>query len=267
MLVTVTWDPGQYLRFADYRERPFDELVARVGVDSPRLVVDLGCGPGTTTARIGDRWPSARIVGVDSSPEMIERATSLARPGQLSFEPGDVRSWQPQEPVSVIVCNAVLQWVPEHVELLPRFIEWLEPGGVLAFQVPANFDVPIHTELRRLATSGRWSIPTDGLLRDAPVLMPAGYLDRLQAAGADADVWETTYLQVLRGQDAVLEWARGTALRPVLSVLDAEEAASFEEAYRTALRVAYPLDPAGRSVLPYRRIFAVATKAADGAGR
>jgi trans-aconitate 2-methyltransferase len=162
--VTVTWDPEQYLRFADYRERPYDELVARVRSDSPSLVVDLGCGPGTATARLSDRWPDALVVGVDSSPEMIERAATLSRGDRLEFHIGDVHRWEPSAPVDVIVCNAVLQWVPGHAELLPRFVEWLRPGGALAFQVPANFDTPVHTELRRLATSGRWSIPTEGLL-------------------------------------------------------------------------------------------------------
>jgi trans-aconitate 2-methyltransferase len=260
--VTVTWDPEQYLRFADYRERPYDELVARVRSDSPSLVVDLGCGPGTATARLSDRWPDALVVGVDSSPEMIERAATLSRGDRLEFHIGDVHRWEPSAPVDVIVCNAVLQWVPGHAELLPRFVEWLRPGGALAFQVPANFDTPVHTELRRLATSGRWSIPTEGLLRERPVLTPLEYLARLQAAGTDADVWETTYLQVLPGEDAVLEWARGTALRPVLSVLGEAAAAHFEEEYRQVLRAAYPTDSAGRSVLPFRRIFAVATKSA-----
>jgi trans-aconitate 2-methyltransferase len=258
--VATTWDPQQYLRFADQRERPFDELVARIRPASPDRVVDLGCGPGTATVRLLERWPAARVIGVDSSPEMIREASSLAVPGRLDFELGDVRSWQPEGPVDVIVSNAVLQWVPGHAHLLAAWLGWLAPGGVLAFQVPANFASPIHTELRRLATSGRWAIPMEGLLREAPVLEPAGYLERLHAAGVEADVWETTYEQVLTGPDAVLQWVRGTALRPVLSALDPAAAVDFEAAYGAALRLAYPSDAAGRTRFPFRRIFAVARR-------
>jgi trans-aconitate 2-methyltransferase len=253
----TTWDPDQYLRFALERERPFDELVARVRTDEPRLVADLGCGPGTATVRLLDRWRQARVLGVDSSEAMIAEARQRSRPGRLDFAVGDVRDWQPAEALDVIVSNALLQWVPGHAELLASWAGWLAPGGTLAFQVPANFEEPIHKVLRALATSGRWSIPADGLRRDRPVLEPAGYLARLLGLGLDADVWETTYLQVLTGPDAVLSWARGTALRPVLSTLDPSEVASFEEAYGAALREAYPRDGSGRTVLPFRRIFAV----------
>lgn len=259
--MTTTWDPGQYLRFAAQRQRPFEELVARVPLDTPAAVVDLGCGPGTATATLADRWPGARVVGLDSSPEMIAEARPLSRPGRLEFVAGDVRQWAPDGPVDLVLSNALLQWVPGHADLLERFAGWLAPGGVLAFQVPANFETPVHTELRRLAGSGRWPVPLTGLLRDAPVLTAGGYLKRLQAIGLAADVWETTYYQVLTGPDPVLEWARGTALRPVLGALQPEAAAEFEQEYAAALRIAYPQDAAGRSVLPFRRIFAVGTTA------
>jgi trans-aconitate 2-methyltransferase len=254
----TTWDPAQYLRFADHRERPFDELVARIPTREARRVVDLGCGPGTATVRLLDRWWGADVVGVDSSPAMIERAAALSVPGRLTFEVGDVRTWSPPAPVDVIVCNAVLQWIPGHVDLLPDLLGAVAPGGTLAFQVPANFDTPIHTGLRALATSGRWTIPTEGLLRADPVLEPDGYLRRVLALDAVADVWETTYLQVLTGPDPVLQWARGTALRPVLDVLDPDEIRDFEAEYGAVLRRAYPADAAGRTVLPFRRIFVVA---------
>ena len=256
----TTWDPAQYLRFSDQRERPFDELVARIPAVDPGLVVDLGCGPGTTTVRLTGRWPAAEIVGVDSSPAMIERAAILALPGRLRFELGDLRTWSPPGPVDVIVCNAVLQWVPGHADLLSRLVESLTPGGALAFAVPANFETPIHTELRRLVASGRGTVPTDGVLRGDAVLSAAAYLERLLALGVEADVWETTYLHLLTGPDAVLQWARGTALRPVLSALPPEERARFEADYGAALRVAYPPDAEGRTVLPFRRIFAVARR-------
>jgi trans-aconitate 2-methyltransferase len=256
----TTWDPSQYLLFATYRERPFDELVARIPLRAPARVVDLGCGPGTATARLAERWPAAEIVGLDNSPAMIDRASAAVIPGRLHFELGDVRTWAPSTPVDVVVSNAVLQWVPGHEDLLGGFLAALTPGGALAFSVPANFDTPIHTELRALVLSGRWTIPTEGVLRADAVLSPAGYLERLHALGAEPDVWETTYQQVLAGPDAVLEWARGTALRPVLSVLAPQERADFEAEYGAALRVAYPVDAEGRTVLPFRRIFAVARR-------
>jgi trans-aconitate 2-methyltransferase len=254
----TTWDPAQYLRFATYRERPFDELVARIPHPAPSRVVDLGCGPGTATVRLAQRWPAAEVVGVDSSSAMVGRAAPLGIPGRLRFETGDVRTWSPPRPVDVIVANAVLQWVPGHVDLLAGLLGVLTPGGTLAFQVPANFDTPIHTELRTLVGSGRWTMPTDGVLRADAVLEPGRYLERLLALGAEADVWETTYQQVLAGPDAVLEWARGTALRPVLSVLTPAQRAEFEADYGAALRAAYPADTEGRTVLPFRRIFVVA---------
>jgi trans-aconitate 2-methyltransferase len=258
----TTWDPAQYLRFAGHRERPFDELVARVPLDAAAHVVDLGCGPGTATARLLDRWPAALVVGIDSSQDMIERAEARAIPGRLAFELGDLRTWSPAEPVDVIVSNAALQWVPCHADLLADLFDALRPGGALAFQVPANFDAPMHTELRALAGSGRWSIPPGPLLPADAVLAPAEYLRRLLDLGAAADVWETTYQQVLTGPDAVLEWARGTALRPVLSALPPEEAAAFEAEYGASLRAAYPVDSASRTLLPFRRIFAVALRPA-----
>ncbi len=258
----TTWDPAQYLRFAAYRERPFDELVARIATTEIQRVADLGCGPGTATSRLLERWPAAEIRGLDSSAAMIGRAAALAVPGRLAFEVGDLRTWRPPEPVDVIIANAALQWVPGHEDLLEGLLGAVAPGGSLAFQVPANFDTPIHTELRALVASGRWTIPTDGVLRGEPVLAPGDYLHRLLALGADADVWETTYLQVLTGRDAVLEWARGTALRPILSALQPDEAAAFEADYATALRGAYPSGAGGTTVLPFRRIFAVARRPA-----
>lgn len=261
MADTTRWDPTVYLAHAGMRERPFDELLARVPLAEAARVVDLGCGPGTATRRLADRWPGATVLGVDSSPEMIAAADEVDDAGgRLRFELGRVESWRPAEPVDVVMCNAVLQWVPGHPDLLGGLLEGVRPGGVFAFQVPANFDEPSHTILRDLVRSGRWSIPTDGLLRDRPVLEPGEYLTRLLALGADADVWETTYLQVLTGPDAVLGWTRGTALRPVLSALDAESTEAFLAAYGAALNEAYPPDAAGRTVLPFRRIFAVARR-------
>jgi trans-aconitate 2-methyltransferase len=265
--MATKWDPHQYLRFGEERGRPFAELVARVAHPGPRQVVDLGCGPGTATVQLTERWPEARVLGIDSSPEMIEHASRLSVPGRLEFAVGDLREWKPDEPVDVITCNAVFQWIADHVALFPRFIGYLAPGGSFAFQVPANYTQPNHVLLAELAASDRWSSRLARVVQESPVREPVQYLHALLAAGTVADVWETTYLHVLHGPDAVLEWMKGTALRPVLDALRSEGTSSgdvdeFLAAYGAVLRAAYPRDEAGRTVFPFRRIFAVASTSA-----
>ncbi|MFD5496750.1 trans-aconitate 2-methyltransferase [Streptomyces sp. GDS52] len=264
-----TWDPAQYLRHAGPRTRPFLDLLARVpGLpgDPPRIA-DLGCGPGNVTALLADRWPAARITGYDNSPEMLDRARADHRGptpggGRLDFARADVRTWTPDRPYDLIVSNATLQWVPGHADRFADWIASLVPGGALALQVPGNFDAPSHTLLRGLAHSPRWRARLFGTLRHTgAVLTPAAYLDRLTGAGCTADVWETTYLHLLHGPDPVLDWVRGTGLRPVLTALadDPEARDAFVEEYRTALRAAYPAGPHG-TPFPFRRLFAVARK-------
>jgi trans-aconitate 2-methyltransferase len=256
----MKWDPEQYLRWRDERARPFHDLVARIGAANPGRVVDLGCGPGNLTRTLVDRWPGAVITGIDSSPEMVGAAAEYAVPGHLTFEVGDVTTWASHEPADVVVSNAVLQWVPGHLDLLARLVAGVAPDGWLAFQVPGNFDSPSHTAIAELRTSERWrALVGDGAVRGLSVATPEDYLDRLASLGCRVDVWETTYLHVLDGEDAVLEWVRGTALRPVLSVLDASDAAEFEEELRVRLRQAYPVRTYG-TVLPFRRIFVVAQR-------
>jgi len=255
----AVWDPAQYGIFGGERARPFAELVARLGDAEPARVADLGCGSGELTATLAARWPRAVIDALDGSPEMIAEARRHEIPGRLSFRVGDVTAWTPDGPVDLIVSNAVLQWVPEHLDLLPRWAEALAPGGRLAFQVPGNFGAPSHVLLRELARSDRWRARLGRLQEDAPVLDPAGYLDLLARHGCAVDAWETTYAQVLHGADPVLEWVKGTALRPVLSALGPDETAEFLAAYRDGLRRAYPAAPYG-TVFPFRRIFVIATR-------
>ncbi len=228
-------------------------------------MVDLGCGPGGLTATLAERWPGAHVLGVDSSPEMIERAASRAEPGRLDFVQADLRDWRPDEPVDVIVSNATLQWVPGHVGLLRAWVrQYLRPGGWLALQVPGNFHDAQHTLITDLALSPRWSARLSGgrLLRD-DVPGPAAYAEVLAGEGCIVDAWETTYLHVLDpagelGPDAVLHWAMGTSLRPVLDVLDeGPERREFLEEYAARLREAFPRRPWG-TPFPFRRIFAVA---------
>jgi trans-aconitate 2-methyltransferase len=258
---SAAWDPVRYLRFAGERARPFAELVARIAAESPATVVDLGCGEGALTASLAQRWPSARVTGIDSSASMLAAAAAHAVPGRMEFALGDVREWQPAGPVDVLVTNAVLHWVPGHDELLARWAGSLAPGGELAMQVPGNFRAPTHTLLADLCRSPRWAAQLAGAgPRSDAVLEPAGYYDVLTAAGLTADVWETTYLHVLTGPDPVLDWVRSTQLRPLLALLGDDDGAEFTAAYGAALREAYPPRPDGTTLLPFRRIFAVGSR-------
>ncbi|WFE93723.1 trans-aconitate 2-methyltransferase [Micromonospora sp. WMMD987] len=251
------WDPASYLRYDDERSRPFHDLLARVDADRPRAVVDLGCGPGTLTATLARRWPTARTTGIDSSPEMIDRARALDTP--VDFTLGDVAAWHPAGDVDVLVANAVLQWVPDHPNLLRRWAGELPAGGWLAFQVPGNFDAPAHRALRAVAAGPRWADTVRPLLREAPVDDPVGYATSLAAAGCAVDAWETTYLHRLpaAAEHPVLSWLDGTALRPVRAVLDDTGYADFRAALGTRLARAYPVRH-GQVYFPFRRIFVVA---------
>ena len=175
----------------------------------------------------------------------------------LEFRLADIRTWQPEQPVDVITCNAVLQWIPGHRELLTSWVRWLAPGGWLAFQLPGNFDQPSHTILRELAGTPRWRPLLEGVQLNRQAGDPADYLALLARAGCEVDAWETTYLHVLPGENAVVDWYRGSGLRPVLSALPPAEAEEFLAGYRDLIRVAYPPAPYG-TVLPFRRVFVVA---------
>ena len=247
------WDPETYLAFGDHRARPFHDLLARVNARDPVLVVDLGCGPGTLTRLLTKRWPKATVMALDSSPEMVQ----AARERGIHAELCDVRQWSLPLGTDVMICNAVLQWVPEHAELLRKWVQQLPAGGWLALQVPGNFSAPSHAETTRLATEPRWRDLLD-LKVTHPVLEPAGYAAVLGPFAAEMDVWETTYLHRLTGPDPVLEWITGTALRPVRAVLSAAEWAAFRQELAPRLRAAYPMGADGVTWFPFRRIFAVA---------
>jgi trans-aconitate 2-methyltransferase len=259
---SAAWDPVAYLRFADERSRPFADLLNRVGAVDPAVVVDLGCGDGSATATLIRRWPRARVTGVDNSAQMLGAAAEHAVPDRLGFLQADVRDWQPTGPVDVLVTNATLHWVPGHPELLAGWAAAAPAGGWLAMQVPGNFRAPSHALLAGLCRSPRWAAQLDGVAPDPDaVLPPAGYLDVLTGAGLTADVWETTYLHVLTGEDPVLRWVSSTTLRPVLAQLDQEASTAFTAEYAAALRKAYPQRADGTTVLPFRRLFAVGHRA------
>ncbi|WP_337059503.1 trans-aconitate 2-methyltransferase [Kineococcus sp. G2] len=254
--MTVQWDAQQYARFSGPRSRPFHELLARVAAEAPGEVVDVGCGSGELTATLARRWPGARVRGLDPSPQMLAKAP---RDAGVTFSPGTAEEFDATG-VDVVVGNAVLQWVPGHRDLLRRWARQLPAGGWLAFQVPSNFDAPSHRLMRELAGAPRWRGHLEGVLRGAEsVDSPTGYLEVLAGAGLEADVWRTEYLHVLTGEDPVLEWVRGTGLRPVLAALPQDAAEEFTEQYARLLREAYPPRPWG-TPFPFLRTFAVARK-------
>jgi trans-aconitate 2-methyltransferase len=250
------WDPTKYLAFADHRSRPFFDLVGRVNAEAPRRVVDLGCGPGNLTEALAQRWPDAVLEASDSSPEMV----AAARERGIDASVLDVREWQPGVDTDVVVSNAVLQWVPGHDELLARWVKQLPHGAWLAFQVPGNFDAPSHVRIRELAASARWRDRLAALVlrEDDAVLDPAGYAGLLSDAGCVVDAWETTYLQRLTGDDPVLEWVTGTALRPIRNALPDTEWQEFRAELAPRLRTAYPQRADGTTWFPFRRVFVVA---------
>ncbi|GAA5060642.1 trans-aconitate 2-methyltransferase [Nocardia callitridis] len=252
------WDPKKYLAFTDHRARPFFDLIARIDTDTPRRVVDLGCGPGNLTETLAERWPHAHLDAVDSAPEMVEAARGRGIDARVL----DVREWVPEPDTDVVVSNAVLQWVPEHSDLLRIWLDALPHGAWFAMQVPGNFEAPSHRELRALAAEPRWRDRLDDVeLRGGDAVPdPADYATILATGDVTVDVWETTYLQRLSGPDPVLEWVSGTALRPIRAVLDDTDWQRFRGELAPRLRAAYPPNQDTSTWFPFRRLFAVAHK-------
>jgi trans-aconitate 2-methyltransferase len=249
------WSPDVYLAFADHRGRPFFDLLSRVGAEKPRRVVDLGCGPGNLTVTLAQRWPDASLEAWDSSPEMVESARERGVDAQV----GDVREWTPKPDTDVVVSNATLHWVPEHPQLLVRWAGELAAGSWIAMQVPGNFGAPSHRAVRELAGREQWLEPLQDLpSRDGQVDSPAGYAELLTDAGCTVDAWETTYIHELTGEQPVLEWITGTALRPVKSRLTDAQWEQFRQELTPLLDDAYPRRSDGRTFFPFRRIFVVA---------
>ncbi len=268
MIASGSWDPSQYHKFSDHRRRPAIELLARVPpVDDPGLVVDLGCGSGEITRLLAERWPEATVQGVDNSPDMLERARSgdgADGAGRIEWIEADIAAWSPPSPPGLVYANASLQWVDGHEALFPRLFRSLAAGGALAVQMPQSREARSHRLMHEVLASsspGGTPIGSEPLRREIArrwVLHPEEYLDLLAADAARLDIWTTEYLQVLEGEDPVLEWVRGTGLRPILNGLAAPDLARFLDAYRQALRDTYPRRPDGTTLYPFSRLFIVA---------
>lgn len=253
----MTWSAAQYAKFEDERTRPVRDLIAAIPRDQARVAVDLGCGPGNSTEALAARYPAAVVRGIDSSGDMI-RAARKRLPG-IEFELADIADWRAPAPMDVILANASLQWLPDHATLYPRLVAQLAQGGCLALQTPDNLAEPAHRIARETAARGPWS----GKLAQAahPDRYDAvWYYALLKPLCARVDVWRTTYYHPLRDHDAIVEWFEASALRPYLAPLDTEERQAFLADYRRGLAAAYPLLPDGTALLPFPRLFLVATR-------
>ncbi len=252
------WDPGQYLRFSDERLRPALDLLARVPPERPARVVDLGCGAGNVTAILKRRFPDAEVIGVDGSPAMLEQARASAP--DCRFERDDLAMWMPLAPPDLIYSNAALHWLGGHETLFPRLLSLLAPGGCLAVQMPAMHDAPLRALQYTVAAAGPWGEPLRGVGSARSILDVGGYWDILRPRTAALDIWETTYLHALQGEDAVTEWAAGSSLRPFLDALDEADRPAFRAAYSRAVAPHYPRRADGTTLLPFRRLFMVAVR-------
>lgn len=254
-----TWNAGQYLRFADERTRPCRDLAAAVAVEAPARIVDLGCGPGNSTAQLAARWPAAEIVGIDNSEAMLAAARRDAP--QQSWRLGDIGSWTSEQPVDLVFSNAAVQWVPDHASTLPRLLAQATAGGALAVQMPCNFDADAHKTMRTIAASRAWRGHFVGGVREWHVHPASFYYDVLSPHATRLDIWETEYLHVMSGPTAIVEWYKGTGLRPFLDPLpDDATRQRFLAEYLEAITVAYPAQSDGCVLFPFRRLFLIAYK-------
>lgn len=259
------WDPGQYLRYGGHRLRPAIELFQRIDLDAPAVCWDLGCGAGEIAIAMSQRWPAAHVIGFDASAEMLTKGKASPGGDKVDWREGDIATWRPDAPADVIFSNAALHWVGDHARLFPHLMGCLKPGGVLAAQMPLSWGQTSHRLLREILADGNGGKGYGDAELQAGVARKwvdegAEYFDRLRPLASHVDIWETHYLQELTGEDPVLEWVKGSALRPVLTALGEDGAAAYLAEYGAALRAAYPQRPDGATLFPFGRLFIVATR-------
>lgn len=252
----AAWDAAQYLKFEDERTRPAVDLLARIAIEAPRRCIDLGCGPGNSTALLAARFPNAELQGLDSSPDMLVQARP--RLPDVHFSAGDIATWYAADPFDVIFANAALQWLPDHETLLPHLADQLASGGWLAVQMPDNLDEPSHAAMRETAADGPWK---KRLAAAAGARTRIGSFDEHYAWLSDRcdiiDQWRTSYVHVLDGAPAIAEWVKGTGLRPFLEPLDTEARRNFLARYTSRIAELYPAQVDGKVLLRFPRRFIV----------
>jgi trans-aconitate 2-methyltransferase len=254
----MDWSPTQYVKFEDERTRPIRDLMAGIPNDDIETAVDLGCGPGNSTELLIARFPEASVLGIDNSEDMI--AAARARLPEIAFELHDIAAWSARHGlVDVILANAALQWVPDHRTLLPALVARLKPGGSLAVQMPHNLHEPAHRMMRTVAAEGPWADRLRSAAR-ADQHGPDFYYDVLGSAGAAVNVWVTTYHHIMPDAAGVVEWFKGSALRPFLAPLDPAEREAFLALYLEAITPFFPPRHDGSVLLPFPRLFFVATR-------
>jgi len=254
----MSWSATQYSTFENERTRPVRDLVAALVQQNIRTAVDLGCGPGNSTQVLAERYPAAAVSGIDSSEDMLRAARQ--RLPTIDFALGDIASWTAPEGVDVILANASLQWLPDHAELYPQLVRQLTEGGSLAIQTPDNFDEPAHRRAREIASQGPWADKI-AAIKHPPRHTAAEYYDILSPHCRQVEVWRTTYYHPLTGgAQAVVEWFKGSALRPYLAALDGDEQQGFLTDYLHAMEKDYPPAADGKVLLPFPRLFIVATR-------
>jgi trans-aconitate 2-methyltransferase len=253
----MSWDPAHYLRYDNERSQPTRDLIAALSNFNPTEIVDLGCGTGNSTALLAHRWPDASLIGVDGSTEMLDQADQSGL--HAVWQEADIATWQPASPVDLIFSNAALHWLDDHDVLFRQLVAGLRPDGMLAVQMPYNFSQPSHTLISEIATEPRWVERLSNVIRPSPVSTPETYLQMLEPLISGVRVWTTTYLHVLHGEHPVARWTGGATLRPVIAALE-DDAVEFIADYQTRLERAYPRRADGTTVLPFTRMFILATR-------
>ncbi len=252
-----SWDPERYLKFGDERTRPSVDLVSRIQVEAPKSVVDLGCGPGNSTAVLRRRWPDARVIGVDNSPQMIEAARA-EYPGDEWILSG-IEEWSPESRFDVVFANAALQWVPDHGRLVERLFGYVAADGALAFQIPSPTYALVGTLIHEIAGDDAWAPRMSGPLAELTMESPNFYYDHLAPAARSVDLWETEYMHVMESPNAIVDWISSSGLRPFLRALGSdEERDAFVARLRQRVAESYETRSDGRVLFPFRRMFVVA---------
>jgi trans-aconitate 2-methyltransferase len=247
-----TWNADQYLKFADERTRPCRDLAAAISLERVRRIIDLGCGTGNSTRMLVERWPDAEVTGLDSSASMIDVARR--EQPQRAWVVQDIASWAASEQrrFDLVFSNAALHWVSDHASVYPKLLQRVSPGGAMAIQMPANFDALPHQLMRELT-------PVGVLVREWHAHEPQYYYDLLTPYAARLDIWQTEYQHVMRDADAIVEWYKGTGLRPFLEAIQTEAARDeFLKNYTERIREAYPRMKDGNVLFPFKRLFVVA---------